>query len=87
MYRVAFTLFFIMLSLLYIFPMICLFLGSLKPSSELMRIGLNLRLDPDVMSLDNYTYLFNGGAFISNGFLTACFSAFSPRFSRCFFPL
>ncbi len=49
-----------MLSLLYIFPMICLLLGSLKPSSELMRIGLNLRLDPDVMSLDNYTYLFNG---------------------------
>lgn len=62
MYRVAFTLFFIMLSLLYIFPMICLLLGSLKPSSELMRIGLNLRLDPDVMSLDNYTYLFNGGS-------------------------
>lgn len=61
-YRVAFTLFFIMLSLLYIFPLLCLLLGSLKPSSELMRIGLNLRLDPDVMSLDNYTYLFHGGS-------------------------
>lgn len=86
-YRVAFTLFFIMLSLLYIFPLLCLLLGSLKPSSELMRIGLNLRLDPDVMSLDNYTYLFHGEAFILSGFLTACCSAFSPRFSRCFFPL
>ena len=72
-----------MLSLLYIFPMICLLLGSLKPSSELMRIGLNLRLDPDVMSLDNYTYLFNG-EHLFQMVLTACCSAFSPRFSRCF---
>ncbi|MDP4114063.1 MAG: arabinose transporter permease, partial [Bacillota bacterium] len=36
-YRIALTLFFIMLSLLYLFPIFCLLLGSLKPSSELLR--------------------------------------------------
>jgi arabinosaccharide transport system permease protein len=61
-YRIALTLFFIMLSLLYIFPMLCLLLGSLKPSSELLRIGLNLKIDPDVLSFDNYTFLFHGGS-------------------------
>lgn len=85
-YRIAFTLFFIMLSLLYVFPMLCLLLCSLKPSSELMRIGLNSRLDPDVMSLDNYTYLFSGGS-IYFGFLTVLCSASLLRSSHCFFPL
>ncbi|MDR4156819.1 carbohydrate ABC transporter permease, partial [Bacillus cereus] len=36
--------------------------GSLKPSSELLRFGLNLKLSPEILSLDNYTYLFNGGS-------------------------
>lgn len=41
-----------------IFPFVALFIASLKPSSELMRYGLNLRLDPDMLSLKNYLYLF-----------------------------
>lgn len=61
-YRIALTLFFMMLSLLYLFPIFCLLLGSLKPSSELLRVGLNLDIDPKVMSFDNYTFLFNGGS-------------------------
>ncbi|MEG7333654.1 arabinose ABC transporter permease AraQ [Bacillus subtilis] len=61
-YKIALTLFFIMLSLLYIFPIFCLLLGSLKPSSELLRVGLNVDIDPKVMSFDNYTFLFNGGS-------------------------
>lgn len=75
-----------MLSLLYIFPMICLLLGSLKPSSELMRIGLNLRLDPDVMSLDNYTYLFNG-EHLFQMVLTASLLGVLTTVLTLFFPL
>lgn len=75
-----------MLSLLYIFPLLCLLLGSLKPSSELMRIGLNLRLDPDVMSLDNYTYLFHGEAFILSGFNSLLLGVLTTVLTL-FFPL
>lgn len=60
--KVALFLLFAILSFLFVFPLFCLVLGSLKPSSELLRFGLNLKLSPEILSLDNYTYLFNGGS-------------------------
>lgn len=74
-----------MLSLLYLFPIFCLLLGSLKPSSELLRVGLNLDIDPKVMSFDNYTFLFNGGSIYFKWFLTVLYSDFLRLCSLCFF--
>ncbi|MBO2531952.1 MAG: carbohydrate ABC transporter permease [Thermoactinomycetaceae bacterium] len=46
------------LSFVALFPFVALLLASFKSASELMRFGLNLRLDFDVLSLKNYLYLF-----------------------------
>ncbi|WP_310830178.1 carbohydrate ABC transporter permease [Paenibacillus pedocola] len=51
---------FAILAVLMLFPLYALFLASLKPASELFRYGLNVRLDFDVMSLDNYRSIFTG---------------------------
>ncbi len=51
---------FICVGFLAIFPFYCLLLGSLKPPTELMRFGLNVRLDWDIMSFKNYSFLFDG---------------------------
>jgi arabinosaccharide transport system permease protein len=41
-----------------LFPLYALFLASLKPSKELMRYGLNVRWDLDLMSFKNYISIF-----------------------------
>lgn len=51
---------FIVLAVLALFPLYALFLASIKPSSELFRYGLNVRLDFDVMTLENYKAIFAG---------------------------
>ncbi|WNS43122.1 carbohydrate ABC transporter permease [Paenibacillus sp. MMS20-IR301] len=51
---------FTILAVLMLFPLYALFLASLKPASELFRYGLNVRLDFDLMSLDNYRSIFAG---------------------------
>ncbi|RCW47598.1 carbohydrate ABC transporter permease [Paenibacillus prosopidis] len=43
-----------------LFPIVTLTIASFKPAQELMRFGLNLKIDPDLFSLKNYTYLFSG---------------------------
>lgn len=53
---------FIALAVLAIFPLFALTLASLKPSKELLRFGLNLKIQPDVMSLKNYLFLFSASA-------------------------
>ncbi|URN92651.1 MAG: carbohydrate ABC transporter permease [Candidatus Pristimantibacillus lignocellulolyticus] len=53
-------LFFIILAVMALFPLYALFLASIKPSSELFRYGLNVRLDFDVMTLANYKAIFAG---------------------------
>ncbi|HZG83378.1 carbohydrate ABC transporter permease [Paenibacillus sp.] len=53
--------FFTLLGLATLFPFFCLFLASFKPASELLRYGLNLKLQADVLTLDNYVYLMTGG--------------------------
>lgn len=74
-----------MLSLLYLFPIFCLLLGSLKPSSELLRVGLNLDIDPKVMSFDNYTFLFNGGSIYFKWFFNSLVLGLLRPCSLCFF--
>ncbi|RVT61644.1 carbohydrate ABC transporter permease [Niallia taxi] len=51
---------FVVIGIFALFPLFAITLGSLKPSTEIMRYGLNLKLQADLLSLDNYSYLFNG---------------------------
>ncbi|RUS45411.1 carbohydrate ABC transporter permease [Cohnella sp. AR92] len=60
--RILLLLLFIVLAALALFPFYCLFLGSLKPSKELLRLGLNVKLQPDLISLHNYKFLFSESA-------------------------
>lgn len=52
--------FFTVLALLVLFPIYCIVLASFKPSKELLRFGLNIKIDPSIMSWDNYKYMFTG---------------------------
>lgn len=52
---------FALLTFLAMFPFYALLLASLKPPTELLRYGLNLRLDFGIMNFDNYLYLFTTG--------------------------
>lgn len=66
-------LFFSVLALIIVLPFFAILLASFKPASELLRYGLNLRLDWDLMSWDNYIYLFTGktavGTFLPHDYL------------------
>ncbi|PLS09579.1 carbohydrate ABC transporter permease [Neobacillus cucumis] len=53
--------FFLVISLLVLFPFFAILLASFKPSTELMRFGLNLKLQRDLLSLHNYTQIFTQG--------------------------
>jgi len=52
---------FVILAIIVLLPFYTLFLAALKPGRELMRFGLNLRIDLDIMSMQNYIALFAGG--------------------------
>lgn len=71
--RLAMLLFFVLLSVAVLLPFIAIMLASFKPAEELIRYGLNLRLDWDLMSLANYKYLFTGitktGQFLPHDYL------------------
>ncbi|WP_425453317.1 carbohydrate ABC transporter permease [Cohnella lupini] len=43
-----------------VFPIVTLIIASFKPAQELMRFGLNLKIDPALFSFKNYAYLFTG---------------------------
>lgn len=53
-------LFFIALALIVLFPIFCITLAAFKPSKELLRYGLNVKLDFPNMSLNNFIFLFTG---------------------------
>lgn len=57
---VVMFLFFLILGILVIIPFYGNFIASFKPGKMLIQDGLNLNIEPDVMSLDNYVYLFTG---------------------------
>jgi len=48
------------LTVIVLFPFYAIALASLKPAKELLRYGLNVRWDIDLMSFSNYGYLFTG---------------------------
>ena len=53
-------LFFLVLGIVVIIPFYGNFIASFKPGKELIQNGLNLRIEPELMSLKNYAYLFTG---------------------------
>lgn len=59
---------FLILAVFMLFPLYALFLASLKPATELFRYGLNVRLDFNLMSLDNYKSIFSGVGAAGNFF-------------------
>lgn len=52
--------FFVVLSILVIIPFYGNFIASFKPGKELIQHGLNLKIQPEIMSFENYKYLFTG---------------------------
>jgi arabinosaccharide transport system permease protein len=52
---------FLAVGVVVMFPFYALLLASLKPPTELLRYGLNLKMDFSIMSLNNYVYLFTEG--------------------------
>ena len=53
-------LFFSVISIMVIFPMVVYVIASFRPGRDLLRHGLSLRIDPEAMTLNNYKLLFNG---------------------------
>ncbi len=54
--------FYVVLSLIIIFPVFAGLLASFRPGTELIRRGLSVDLDISTMNLNNYAYLFGGNA-------------------------
>lgn len=45
-----------------LFPFYAIFLASLKPAEMVTKMGLSLKIDPDILSFDNYISLFTESA-------------------------
>lgn len=58
--KIVLFIFFSLLSILVLLPFYAIILASFKPGKELLRFGLNLNFDLEVMSFDNYKFLFTG---------------------------
>lgn len=54
----AINIFFIIVSLIALFPIISLLISSLRPSADLMRYGISLTFDLSSLNLDNYKHIF-----------------------------
>lgn len=63
--RIAMSIFFLILSILFIIPLYALLLGTFKGGAELFVSGLNLNPTPDKLHLKAWKYLFTG--VMSNG--------------------
>ncbi|KAB1436079.1 carbohydrate ABC transporter permease [Candidatus Galacturonibacter soehngenii] len=57
---IAMTILFIILAIMIILPIYALFIASFKPGGDLLQYGLNLNLNLERWSLDNYILLFAG---------------------------
>jgi ABC-type sugar transport system, permease component len=58
--RIVMICFFIILFVIIMIPFYAVALSSFKPGESLIRYGLNLSLDFNIMSFDNFIYLFTG---------------------------
>ncbi|TLS53879.1 carbohydrate ABC transporter permease [Paenibacillus antri] len=54
-----FLFFFVSLSIIVLYPLVGLLLASFKPATELLRNGLSLKLQTELFTLNNYSYLFS----------------------------
>jgi arabinosaccharide transport system permease protein len=52
--------FFLIVCFIVLFPLYYMFMASFKSSKELFRSGMDFRIIPSLMSLDNYKLLFSG---------------------------
>jgi arabinosaccharide transport system permease protein len=52
----------VVLAALALFPFYSLTLASFKPSKEMLRYGLNVKLQPELLSFNNYAFLFSASA-------------------------
>lgn len=59
MQRSLLILLFIVIGALALFPFYALLLASLKEPTELLRYGLNVKLQPGMLNIKNYIYLFS----------------------------
>ncbi len=79
---------FVVLAIVTLFPFYAISLASFKPGKELLRYGLNVRWDFDVMSFDNYKFLFSGDTnymiwFKNSMWITVLQSAMTLFVSAC----
>ncbi|WP_366295650.1 carbohydrate ABC transporter permease [Paenibacillus sp. AN1007] len=58
--RIVIICFFIILFVIIMIPFYAVALSSFKPGESLVRYGLNLSLDFEIMSFDNFIFLFTG---------------------------
>lgn len=58
--RIGILLIFTILFLVIMLPFYAITLASFKPGEDLIRYGLNLRFDLNIMSFDNFVFLFTG---------------------------
>ena len=56
-HTVALFVIFSILAVIALFPFYCLVLASSKPAVELLRTGLNIKIQPEIMSWDNYRFI------------------------------
>lgn len=57
---IAMIMFFAMLAILVVIPIYVILVASFKPGGDLLQYGLNLGIDWERLSLDNYSLLFTG---------------------------
>lgn len=58
--KLLLLLFFTALAIVILIPFAAMVIASFKDGKELIQYGLNLRIEPEKMSLKNYVYLFTG---------------------------
>lgn len=58
--QILIFLLFLSVSLIIIIPFYILVISSFKPGNDLMRYGINLAIEPEKMSLNNFRLLFSG---------------------------
>lgn len=59
---------FLVMAVLTLIPFCSIFLASLRPGNEIMRQGIGLHIDPEMMSMNNYKLLFSGDTYYFSWF-------------------
>lgn len=60
LFKYSMLVLFIILAVIVLLPIYAIFVASFKPGEYIIRYGLNLKLELDIMNLDNYKFLFFG---------------------------